>query len=217
MRAKKKLGVGTQWPVYPVLSELCDHPHGIALKDAFDRYLGEESSIESLQRQIEKALPTLPEIEQKQLLDIYCKNLRFKHTGFAKRVVDHRYYTSGIRYPYAENPVREHIPPELWLEFKINHEENTVESKQKVFGQRITYVQVLVSPDFWHSAEYDRVALGKLQFRLNKTQAEIVRLLHRAHKQGIHEGLFAKQLLADVGKRSGDLGTTLRIKSIGVC
>jgi hypothetical protein len=112
-----------------------------------------------------------------------------------------------IRFPFAESPVREHIPPELWREFKINPEENTVQARFRHWdNQRIIYVEVRVSSGFSHSEEYDRVALRNMQFRFNKTQALIVRLLHQALKKGNQEGLFSKQLLADVGKGSGDIG-----------
>jgi hypothetical protein len=203
----KKRAASKRWPVYPDWSDRCDHLHGTPLNDAFKQYVGEFSSIEMFRRQIESELQTLPKIEQKQLWNIYWKKVRFKQTSFAQRVVNDHYYATGIRFPYAENPVREHIPPELWPDFKINHEKNAVEAKLKDLGvQRITYVQVLVSAHFWHSTEYDRVAIRNLQFRLNKTQAKIVSLLHQALKAGNQEGLFAKQLLADVGKGSGDIG-----------
>ena len=50
------------------------------------------------------------------------------------------------------------------------------------------------------------LASDNLQFRFNRTQADIVRLLHDAFKQGDTKWLCAKEMLHQVGKNSGDLG-----------
>jgi hypothetical protein len=194
-------------PMYVVWSEPCEHLHGISLNDAFKEFVGEHGSLESFRQQIERELPTSSELEQKQVLKIYVEMVRRKQTAFAQRVISGHYYTTGIRFPYAQLSVREHIPPELWLDSKISHERNAAGFVDRdPDGRRITYVDILVGPCFWHSDDYEIVAIRNLRFYLNKTQANIVRLLHQALRAGNRGGLFAKRLLAEVGRQSGDIG-----------
>jgi hypothetical protein len=203
----KKRSSSKQWPMYVEWSDPCEHLHGIPLNDAFWQFVGEPSSLTSFRRQIENELSTLPELAQKQVLDEYRKKIRRKQRSFAQRAVSGHLYTSGIRFPYAEVPVREHIPAELWLDSKISHEKNAIEIVDRdPDGQRITYVDILVGACFWHSDEYRLVAIRNLRFSLNKTQANIVRLLHEALRAGNQEGLGGQRLLTAVGRQSGDIG-----------
>ena len=194
-------------PLYVVWSEPCDHLHGIPLCDAFKEFVGQNSSLESFHQQIENERPTLSELEYKDVLALYREKVRRKQIAFAQRVASGHYYTTGTRFPQAQLQVREHIPPELWVECKINHERNAVGFEANdPDDRRITYVDVRVGAYFWYSEDYETVAIRNLRFCLNKTQARIVRLLHQALKDGHREGLPAKRLLFDVGKRSNDLG-----------
>jgi hypothetical protein len=176
-------------PPYVAWSEPCEHLHGVPLYDAFKEFVGEHSSLESFRQQIENELPTLSEPEQKEVLKIYGEKVRRKQTAFAQRVTSGHYYTTGIRFPHAQLPVREHIPPELWVDPKINHERNAVGFVERdPDGRPITYVDVLVGACFWHTDDYEIVAIRNLRFCLNKTQARIVRLLHQALKAGNRGG-----------------------------
>jgi hypothetical protein len=194
-------------PVYVVWSEPCEHQHGVPLSDAFKGFVGEYSSLESFRRQIENERLTLSDLELKQVLAIYGEKVRRKQAAFAQRAISGHHYATGIRFPYAQVRVREHIPPELWLDSKINHKRNAIGIEDlDPDDRRITYVEILVSACFWHTDDYEIVAIRNLRFCLNKTQANIVRLLHEARKAGNRGGLFAKSLLYDVGRSSNDLG-----------
>jgi hypothetical protein len=206
-RRMKRRASSKLWSPYVAWSEPCEHLHGVPLNDAFKQFVGEHSSLGSFRQQIENELPTLPELEQKAVVQIYGEKVRRKQTAFAQRVMSGHYYTTGIRFPHPQLPVREHIPPELWVDSRINHERNAVGFVDRdPHGRRITYVDVLVGASFWHSDDYEIVAIRNLRFCLNKTQAHIVRLLHQALKAGNQGGLFAKRLLNDVGRQSNDLG-----------
>lgn len=194
-------------PPYVAWSEPCEHLHGIPLCDAFQEFVGQHSSLESFRQQIENERPTLSELEHKDVFEIYREKVRFKQIAFAQRVASGYFYTTGIRFPLALLRVREHIPPELWVECKFNHERNCVGFVDRDPRRRpIMYVDVRVGACFWHTADYKVVAIRNLRFSLNKTQAGIVRLLHQALKDGNRGGLPAKRLLFDVGRRSNDLG-----------
>lgn len=135
----------------------------------------------------------------------YWLAVRNQHLRFSDLVVKDHYFTTGIRFPFSENPVREEIPPELYIDAKLFPETNRFKAR----GPRqepVEYAEVRVSARFAHSREYDHVAVKHLEFSLNQTQAAIVRLLHQAALEGKYEGLVAKRLLAAVGKKSGDLG-----------
>jgi hypothetical protein len=197
-RTKKK-------PVYPAWSEQCEHAHGVPLNEAWEIWVGKFSLLETMRQEIKSAPPNLPESARKQMWQAYLLAHRDKRTSFAERALNQHFFTTGIRFPFAENPVREEIPWELWCNIKMCPEKNSVRARGW-HNEPVTYVDVRVSDRFWHNEDYSVVALRTLQFRFNKTQAMIVRLLHKSLRQGNYDGLYAKALLHQVGKKSGDIG-----------
>jgi hypothetical protein len=200
-----KTGTAKQKPVYPAWSEKCEHAHGIPLNKAWEIWVGKCSLLSMIREQIKNAPSQLPESAQKQMRQAYLLAHRDKRTSFAERALNQQFFITGIRFPFADPPVREEIPFELWCNIKMFPEKNMVRTRGW-HNELVTYVDVRVSDRFWHNADYSLVILRNLQFRFNTTQAMIVRLLHESLKQGNYDGLFAKSLLHQVGKKSGDIG-----------
>jgi hypothetical protein len=158
-----------------------------------------------LRKEVDSAPVDLDELSRRRLLRDYRFALRSSHKRFTERVEKGHFFCTGILFPYEANPVRRETPPELWQFLKMFDEENKIDGIIWR-GQRITYVDVRVSTGFSHSSQYDQVFVRHFSFRLNKTQASIVRLLHESLLRGEYDGLVAKRLLAEVGKGSGDIG-----------
>jgi hypothetical protein len=201
----KKTGSPKKKPVYPMWSDRCEHAHGIPLNEAWEIWIGKFNAVETIRQQIKNAPPDLPKSARKQMWQAYRSAHRDKLTSFAERALNEHFFITGIRFPFAENPVREEIPSELWCDIKMFPERNTVRARSWD-NEPVIYVDVRVSARFWHNADYSVVALRNIQFRFNRTQAMIVRLLHQSLEQNNYDGLFAKTLLHQVGKKSGDIG-----------
>ncbi len=192
-------------PVYPAWSDRCHHSWGITLDECLRQLSIASTTQEAMRRSAEAVPEGAPEEHRKQAWRRYWLAIRAQHLHFSDLVVKDHYFTTGIRFPFSENPVREEIPPELYIDAKLDPKSNRFMARGP-HQERVEYVEVRVSARFSHSPNYDFVAVKNLDFHLNKTQAAVVRLLHLAALEGKHEGLFAKRLLGDVGKRSGDLG-----------
>lgn len=198
-------------PAYPLWSEVCEHEHGIPLSDAFLKWQGGlDCTLEARRRAIISAEPHLSVAERKRARSQYAAALREKKKGFAELIIKDYYYTTGIRSPFAEHPVRENIPLELWMDFKYSPEQNKARGWSGLEERYVTYAEIWVSAKFVHNADYSRVAIRNLWFRLNKTQAQIINRLHQALLQEEHEGLIAKRFLYELGLGSADISDYFR-------
>lgn len=207
----KRVSSSKPKPAYPLWSEVCEHEYGIPLSEAFPKWQGGvDSTLEMMRRAIVSAEPHLSVAERKRALSQYGAALREKKKGFAELIVKDYYYTTGIRWPLAEQPVRENIPLELWIDLKYFPEQNKARGWSGLEERYVTYVEIRVSAKFVHNADYSRVAIRNLWFRLNKTQAQIICRLHQALLQEDHEGLIAKRFLYELGLGSADISDYFR-------
>jgi hypothetical protein len=198
-------------PVYPLWSEVCEHEHGISLSDAFLKWQGGlDCTLEARRRAIISAEPYLSAAERKLARSQYGVALREKKKGFAELIVKDYYYTSGIRWPLAEHPIRENIPFELWLDLKYFPEQNKARGWNELEKRYVTYVEIRVSSKFVYNPDYSRVAIRNLWFRLNKTQSQIIRRLHQALLKGEHEGPMTKRFMHELGLKSADISDYFR-------
>jgi hypothetical protein len=192
-------------PVYPAWSDRCEHAWGISLSKCIEQLSVPGTTVEAL-RSIAETLPAdTPQKQRQQLWRDYWLAARRQHLRFADLVAQGHYFTTGIRFPFSENPVREEIPPELYIAAKLFPETNRFRARGP-HNELVEYVDVRVSARFTHTRNYDLVTVRHLDFHLNQTQAALVRRFHRAALEGEHEGLFSKKVLAEVGKKSGDIG-----------
>ena len=195
-------------PVYPRWSAQCDHAYGIPFSEAVRVWEGHLfSTMEDRRRRLLKQ-PSgeLSESDQRQILSEFWGAVREKKSGFRQLIVRDHYFTTGIRWPFAENPEREEIPFELWLDLKYDPEEDKARGWSLLEERIVTYVKIRVSAKFSHTHNYRHVAIRNLEFRFNETQSKIIRRLHQAFLNGEHEGLPAKKFMYELGLGSSDIG-----------
>src|SRR5258708_890106 len=155
-------------------SDRCEHTNGIPLNDAWEIWIGKCNAGDTIREQIRNAPGDLPKNGRNQMWQAYRFAHRDKTTSFAECALNEYFFITGIRFPFAENPVREEIPFELWCDIKMFPEKNTVRARGWD-NEPVIYVDARVSDRFWHNEDYSVVALRNLQFRFNKTHARIIR------------------------------------------
>src|SRR5450759_797729 len=138
----KRVSSSKPKPLYPLWSEFCAHEHGKPLSETFIKWQGGvDSALEMRRRAIVSAEPYLSVAERKRALSQYGAALREKKNGFAELIVKDYYYTTGIRWPLAEHPVRENIPLELWIDLKYFPEQNKARGWSGLEERYVTYVE----------------------------------------------------------------------------
>src|SRR4051812_28459305 len=90
-----------QKPVYPHWNERCEHENGISLDQAFKKWVGEESVVETMRQRLADAPADLPKEARGCMRKHYSELVRWKKVNFAERVSKEYYFTTGIRWPYA--------------------------------------------------------------------------------------------------------------------